>query len=151
MKFIADAMLGKLAKWLRILGYDTYYRPDIPDEELLQIANSEGRIVLTRDRFLTKRKLCRRYLLISHDHLEDQLRQMIGEFHLVPSPFTRCLICNVKIRHIEKSSVRDRVPSYTFQTQARFAECPRCGRIYWPGTHVEQALKCLNRQKETAR
>lgn len=149
MKFVADAMLGKLAKWLRILGYDTYYRPDIPDEELLQIANAEDRIILTRDRLLTRRKLCRRFLLISHDHLEDQLRQTIGEFSLLQSsPFTRCVICNVKIQQVEKYSVRDRVPSYTFQTQTRFAQCPR---IYWPGTHVEQALKCLKRQKETTR
>ena len=147
MKFIVDAMLGKLAKWLRILGYDTYYRPDIPDDELLQIANAEDRIVLTRDTRLTKRRICRRYLLVAHDLLEDQLRQTIEEFHLSAFPFTRCLICNVIIRQVEKSAVQNRVPAYTFKTQSSFAECPRCGRLYWPGTHVEQARKCLNRQK----
>ncbi len=146
-KFIADAMLGKLAKWLRILGYDTYYQTDIDDDELLRIANAEERIILTRDTLLTKRKLCRKYLFILHDYVQDQLRQTIDEFQLSASPFTRCLICNVIIEGVEKSTIEIRVPAYTYKTQDRFAQCPRCKRVYWPGTHVEQALTSLSRQK----
>jgi len=145
MKFIADAMLGKLAKWLRLLGYDTYYETDISDDDLLRIANAEDRIVLTRDTLLIKRRICRRYLFILDDYVQGQLRQTIDAFHLSAAPFSRCLICNVIIREVEKSAIREQVPEYTYKTQDRFAQCPRCGRIYWPGTHVEQALKCLDR------
>lgn len=144
MKFIADAMLGKLAKWLRLLGYDTYYETDISDDDLLRIANGEDRIILTRDTLLIRRKLCRRYLFILDDYVQNQLRQTIDAFHLSASPFSRCLICNVIIREVEKSSVQNQVPEYTYKTQDRFAQCPQCGRVYWPGTHVEQALKCLD-------
>lgn len=145
MKFIADAMLGKLAKWLRLLGYDTYYETDISDDDLLRIANAEDRIVLTRDTLLIRRKICRRYLFILDDYVQNQLRQTIDAFKLSPAPFSRCLICNVIIREVEKSAIQKLVPEYTYKTQDRFAQCPRCGRVYWPGTHVEQALKCLDR------
>jgi uncharacterized protein with PIN domain len=145
MKFIADAMLGKLAKWLRLLGYDTYYESDISDDDLLRIANAEDRIILTRDTLLIRRKICRRYLFISDDYVQGQLRQTIDAFNLSAAPFSRCLICNVIIREVEKSAIQKRVPEYTYKTQDCFAQCPQCGRIYWPGTHVEQALKCLDR------
>ena len=135
IKLLLDGMLGRLAKWLRLLGYDTAYFPDLDDHELVRLARAEGRVLLTRDRELTRRRglSC---LFVENDELEEQLLQVIFELHLeTERPFSRCPVCNTPLQEVEKSSVKGRVPPYVFRTKEHFSLCPECDRIYWRGTH----------------
>lgn len=143
MKFIADSMLGRLARWLRIMGYDTSYSSFISDRELIKKGREEKRIILTRDTNLIKCKLVKDYLFIKSDNLEEQIRQVVGAQYTVPLPFSRCLLCNQEIREIKKEKIKKKVPPYVYKTQDGFAWCPQCGKIYWEGTHVEKAKKRL--------
>lgn len=131
-------MLGRLAKWLRILGYDTKYVAGISDSELLSIAESEGRIILTRDTLLVRRKRCRNYFFVRSDHWREQLRQVYLEAGLTcDSLLTICPVCNHPLRGVEKYSLKPLVPPYVFETQDKFSKCEHCLRIYWSATHVE--------------
>lgn len=143
--FIADAMLGRLARALRMLGLDTSYRPDIDDNELKMTALREGRAILTRDHEVADTSLPVTVLLVESDHVEEQLVQTVNAFGLTPTGgfFTRCLICNVELEDVPADNVRARVPEYVFATQTRFVRCPSCGRVYWPATHVERARKWI--------
>jgi uncharacterized protein with PIN domain/uncharacterized protein involved in tolerance to divalent cations len=153
MKFIVDSMLGKLARWLRILGYDTAYDAFAEDNDLLRQARAEARILLTRDGPLAERASDGRCILIGHDHLDDQIGQLVRTLglNLDRDPFTRCLICNEPIIEIPRDSVRDRVPPYVFQTQRHYRECPLCKRIYWRGTHMDRMESRLRRIKTRVR
>ncbi len=135
MKLLLDGMLGRLAKWLRILGYDTAYFPDLDDHQLVRLARAEGRILVTGDRELARRRglTC---LLIVSDDLEEQIQQVISALQLETGlAFSRCPVCNTPLQDVEKPAVKDRVPPYVFQTQEHFSLCPECDRIYWRGTH----------------
>lgn len=149
MEFIADEMLGKLATWLRILGYDTLYPRPTTDSLLVTRALKERRIILTRDTRLIERKHMPRYILIKSDNYNEQLKQVIEELSLKPDQnkwFSRCLLCNTEIQPIPKSDVKTKVPEYTYKTHEEFFLCPDCGRVYWSGTHiqnVEEKLKWL--------
>jgi len=138
MKFLADAMLGRLAKWLRMLGHDTAYFPQLEDHDLVRIARAEGRMLLTRDRELTRRKGLR-CLLIEGDRFEEQMRQLLRDLDLnVDSPFSRCARCNTLLRPVSKEEVRDRVPPYVLHRHRHFSLCPRCDKVYWRGTHWQR-------------
>lgn len=143
MKFFADDMLGKLAKWLRILGYDTLYYNYIPDDELLSIAQSEERLILTRDTRLIKRRLAKSYLLIRHDDWPSQLKQTVAELGLDAQAhlLTRCCLCNQLLMAVEKTKIKTCIPPYVYQTQSRFKQCPLCSHIYWPATRVANIIK----------
>lgn len=145
--FAADAMLGRLAKALRMLGYDTHYDSAISDSDLKLVALREGRIVLTRDREIAETSLPLRVVLVESDHAEEQLRQVVEDLALDVrgSLFTRCLVCNTPVEEASREEVEDRVPPYVLATQERFARCPSCGRIYWAATHVEAAKRWLER------
>lgn len=144
MKFVADCMLGKLAKWLRLIGYDTEYIRDAEDSDLIRIAIQQDRILLTRDCELANRKiLSRRVLLIEDDCTTQQLIMVMRTFRLNINMFTRCTVCNGEIVQAEKNSVRESVPPYVFSTQDSFGKCLTCGRIYWRGTHIDNVLKRL--------
>ena len=135
-RFVADVMLGRLARWLRALGYDTVYAPDAPDARLLGLALREGRRLLTRDAALARRAR-ESGLLIREDDLDGQLREVVAGCGLAArSPLTRCLECNGVLRPVSPDEVRDRVPPYTLATQRAFRACPGCGRVFWPGTHA---------------
>lgn len=135
MKFIADNMLGSLARWLRILGYDVTYPPHADDNELVRLARTEGRVLLTRDVALARRKGLRAFLVESNG-LEEQICQFVQHWGESPGgPFSRCPICNTPLREASKEEVEDRVPSYVLRAQENFSLCPGCGRVYWPGTH----------------
>jgi uncharacterized protein with PIN domain len=135
MNFLADNMLGSLAKWLRILGYDVAYPPSADDNELVRLARAEGRVLLTRDTGLARRRGLTA-LLIESESLEDQVRQVIEQMGLsLDRPFSRCSVCNTSLQRVDKDLVRDRVPPYVFQTQDNFSICPHCDKIYWQGTH----------------
>ncbi len=136
-KFYADAMLGSLARWMRVLGYDVEYESAIDDRLLVRRALSQGRIVLTRDKQLSVRRSLRgRVRFIESDQLESQLRQVVERYPIGEEGFlTRCLRCNTPLEDIEREEVRGEVPAYVFETEKRFRKCGPCGKIYWPGTH----------------
>ena len=135
MRFLADNMLGRLATWLRLLGYDTFSLPGADDAELARVARAEDRVLLTRDVELTRRRGIHP-LLIESDRVEQQLSQVFRAFHLTAQhAFSRCARCNIPLEPAHKSTVRGQVPPYVFQTQERFLRCPHCRRIYWRGTH----------------
>lgn len=140
-RFIADSMLGKLARWLRILGCDVEYFHAIPDRELVERAVRTGRVILTRDASLVRRRNAREHhLFVRGDDYRDQLRQVVDRFRIEPFArlFTRCLRCNETLREAAGGRVRDRVPPLVRLTQASFSECPACGRIYWSATHRDR-------------
>jgi hypothetical protein len=145
MKLLLDGMLGRLAKWLRLLGYDTAYFPDLDDNELVRLARAQGRILLTRDRELTRRRglSC---LLVESDELEEQIQQVISELDLeTEQPFSRCPVCNTPLQKVEKRLVKERVPPYVFRTQENFSLCPKCDRIYWQGSHWSKIRQAITR------
>lgn len=146
--FVADAMLGKLARWLRALGYDCLYHSKAEDEDLLRIAREDWRWLLTRDRRLAGKAEIERILLIQSDYADIQVREVAEALGLRLEPvraLTRCLECNGVLEPMAKERVRDRVPPYTYSTQENFIGCPDCGRIYWAGTHVGAIIERLRR------
>ena len=145
IKFAADRMLGRLVKWLRILGCDVIYGPHLTGYGLIRAARSEQRFILTRDRRL-KQKHPPPYLLVASHHYPEQLRQVMRECGLKKAPermFTRCLVCNAVLQTRAKESVQNLVPSYVYSTQASFSWCPNCRRIYWPATHHQKMVEEL--------
>ena len=148
VRFIADAMVARLGRWLRILGYDvaTFYRKAHQAEnsrkEIIQRAIREDRIILTRDAHLLKHKELPPHCFILNDRLKDQLNQVLNELHLQPQiRLTRCLDCNLSLESIPKEAVQTRIPPYVFKTQTEFCECPKCNKIFWEGTHVERIFE----------
>lgn len=140
MRFLADSMLGTLAKWLRILGYDTAYDVDLDDNALVRLARAEGRILLSRDTALVQRKGLQ-CLFITSEVLQEQLAQVRQTFDLrVDSPFSRCPVCNSPLENVPKHEAWGQVPPFVFQTQERFSLCPACNRFYWRGTHWQKML-----------
>ena len=144
MRFVADRMLGKLAKWLRIIGQDVTYGPHLSGYGLIRAARREGRLILTRDRGVAK-KSPPEYLMIQSDRFREQLKQVVQTCRLDPvkNPFTRCLECNTLLDPIPKKAVQGKVPPYVFSTQERFSFCRKCQRIYWPATHQQRMLEEL--------
>jgi uncharacterized protein with PIN domain len=139
-RFLADCNVGRLARWLRALGYDASYHPRIDDAELVREAAAQSRVLLTRDRDLTKRKVIQsglvRAILIRDDDVTDQLRQVFTELGLeLQEALTRCIECNAELVPREAEVVAARVPAYVRSTQTRYSECPSCARVYWAGTH----------------
>lgn len=146
MRFFADAMLGKLAKWLRVLGCDTAYEPDITDNDLAKRALREGRVILTRDTRLIRRKEVRdNHFFVRGDGYRDQLRQVVDHFRIDPSEklFTRCVRCNETLEEAPKPLLEGKIPRYVYDTRESFGACPRCGRIFWKATHREQMERHL--------
>jgi len=136
LQLLADGMLGKLAKWLRLLGYDTAYDNAASDRELARRARAEGRVLLTRDRGLAA---CRglRTLLIQSEVLEEQVQEVRDGLGGPPHPaLSRCSVCNAVLEPISPAEIADRVPPYVLKTQTEFRRCPGCGRVYWPGSHL---------------
>jgi hypothetical protein len=142
-RFVADVMLGRLARWLRALGYDTLYFADASDARLLGIALREGRCLLTRDTGLARRARTAG-LLVRADDLDAQLREVMEGCRLRGRrPLTRCLECNGLLAPAAPGDVRDRVPAYTLATQREFLACPGCQRVFWAGTHAPGILRRL--------
>ena len=148
IRFLADNMLGTLAKWLRILGYDTAYSPRWDDNELARIARAQGRLLLTRDLELTKRRGLRA-LLIESQCLEEQIAQVIRACGLgLDNPFSRCPTCNTSLEEASKHDAFGRVPPYVFATQDGFRLCPCCNQFYWRGTHWQRMRQEIARLTE---
>jgi hypothetical protein len=137
LRLLADCMLGRLAKWLRILGYDTAYENDATDHELARRARAEGRLLLTCDRELAARRGLNT-LLIRSQQLDDQVQQIQEALGPPPQPaLSRCPVCNVGLEEMSARDAADRVPRFVHETHAEFRHCPGCGRVYWSGSHVE--------------
>lgn len=138
-RFVADVMLGRLARWLRFLGFDTVYSPSMSDRALIRIAREEDRIILTRDTRLVNIKGLGRHLLIGSDDPPEQLQETIRAFNLDRfDHFSRCVACNGALRRIgDKSIVKDSVPEYVFLHHDLFWECGVCRKIYWEGSHPQ--------------
>jgi uncharacterized protein with PIN domain len=147
MRFAADKMVGRLARWLRIIGQDVVYGPHLTGTTLMQVARREGRMILTRDTRLVRRRNVPPHLFIHSDHFREQFRQVVAAFDLSrPSAImTRCLDCNEELRETDRSTVRQRVPPYVWATQDRFMTCRRCHRVFWGATHMERMRAELRR------
>lgn len=151
LKFIVDNNVGKLAKWLRIMGYDTLFFNGSNDSRMVAIALAEERVILTRDTQIMKRRVVTsgrlQAILIQSDEPEQQMHQVIDSLHLdcQSKPFTMCLECNQPLMEKSKQQVKDLVPPYVFQTQNQYMECPKCHRIYWRGTHWQRMTEKLKK------
>ena len=141
-------MLGRLATWLRIAGYDAEYFPG-EDAALLRHAWHDGRILLTRDTQLLQRRRLPPHLFIQSDHVAEQLRQVVQALHLdlaQQARGRRCLRCNVILEPRAKAEVEGRVPDFVWSHHDEFWSCPRCRRIYWAGSHrqrMEETIRAL--------
>ena len=145
MKFLLTKEVGKLARWLRILGYDaTYYREENTAGALL-LALREGRVIITRNKVFFD-KVSVKSVYLTQEKIKDQLGRVIKELNLKIDEgmmFTRCILCNKDLEKIKKEMVIDRVPPYVFKIQDKFMECLACKRIYWPGSHWGNIRRCV--------
>ena len=144
-QFFADAMLGKLARWLRVLGLDTAYDAEIDDHELTERADAEERVLLTRDRHLVEHLRPRRSVLIRSDVPLDQLGEVVRACDLGPPAelFTRCLVCNGALRPATAEEREALVPEGSRALPGPVRRCPRCLRVYWQGSHAERMRRAL--------
>ena len=148
-RFIVDNNVGKLAKWLRMMGYDAILFDEKDDGEMVKVALSQGRVILTKDTQFMKRRVITtgkvRAVLIEDDNPKAQLSYVVSmldlDYHF--RPFSLCLECNQELVERTKEEVRNLVPPYVFKTQNQYMECPSCRRIYWRGTHWQAMSKKL--------
>ena len=146
VKFIVDVMLGRLARWLRILGYDTLYDSHFTDDDLFFKAHQEKRILLTRDGDLARRMNPDFCFFISENFVRDQVKKVVKQFNLNIEDyiFTRCTLCNNLIREIPKKQADGRVPAFVYHSVGKFYYCDRCDKIYWSGSHIKLARELLS-------
>ena len=145
--FAADRTLGKLAKWLRLMGFDTIYEGDAAGSGF-NAAIDQNRILLTRMRRLRGTSAAGETIFIESDDPHRQIREVIEHLELDYStlaPYSRCLRCNRELERIERADAYGRVPDYTWETQVDFSRCPGCRRIFWPGSHVNRSRRQLIR------
>ncbi|GAB5046769.1 Mut7-C RNAse domain-containing protein [Thermodesulfovibrio sp. TK110] len=143
-RFIADVMLGSLSRWLRLFGFDTLYRNDFKDSQLIKLSLQEDRVLLTRDNALAKSKLLKKVLLIQSEEVKEQIREVLLSFYpelnlLDLEP--RCPVCNGETESIKKEEIKGEVPDYVLFSSQAFIICKSCGKIYWEGTHKEKIDK----------
>lgn len=137
-RLLVDAMLGRLARWLRLMGYDTAYWRDGSDLALIRQARAENRLIVTRDHQLAGRRGIHAVLIVS-ESLDEQIAEVRAALESrapgISEPFTRCPECNGELHDLSYEDARDLVPPYVWHTQHVFRRCPECGRVYWKGTH----------------
>jgi uncharacterized protein with PIN domain len=145
-RFVLDVHLGKLAKYLRLCGFDTFYRTDLNDREIINISLSEKRIILTHDIGLLKNNLVTHGYWIRSQFLDKQLKEVLQRFDLVNQilPFTRCMECNGLLTEVPKAVIYDRLLPLTRELFDNFRTCPGCNRIYWEGSHYENMRKYID-------
>jgi|AntRauTorcE11897_2_1112592.scaffolds.fasta_scaffold14587_2 hypothetical protein len=149
-KFIADAHLGKLVSYLRILGFDTFYHNDYGDKYLAQKSNEENRILLTRDHGLLMRKIVKYGYFIRENYPKDQLKEVIIRYNLIKyiNDTSRCPKCNSELEEIEKEKIIDRLEPKTKKYYNNFFICPSCDQIYWKGSHFRKINKMIDNIKD---
>jgi uncharacterized protein with PIN domain len=152
MKFLCDQMLGDLSRWLRFFGFDTYYiKKDIDDVQLLNIAEEENRIILTRDKELIIRAKKRNLKNIKIDNidLDNQLKLVLKNIKINSDKIlSRCSICNNILKKICKENIKDRVPNKIYNTMFDFFICNNCDKIYWMGSHYDKIINRINEIKK---
>ena len=149
MKFLCDQMLGTLAKWLRIYGFDTFFaNAEIDDDNLLTISINENRVLITRDKELVVRskKINLQVIEIKSTDLEKQLRQVLKDVEINKDLFlSRCLICNDLVSKISKGEVKNKVPKNAFENNDNFFFCKHCNKIYWTGSHTDNMMEKMRK------
>jgi len=140
-------MVGRLAKWLRIAGFDVLYSNRFTDEELVALSQQQGRILLSRDTRLLVQKAVRHFIFLEQENIQSQLEQVfkITGTTTLPGVLTRCLTCNEILEQIPRDQVRAQVPPFVFETQPQFKCCPSCNKIYWAGTHRQAVIHTLEK------
>ena len=136
-RFVADVHLGRLTAYLRFAGFDTAYRNDYLDREIVAISAAEDRTVLTRDVGILKHRLVKRGYFVRETHPARQLVEVLRRFDLVPgaAPFSRCVRCNSLLHLVPKDRIQHLLPDRTREHYVQFSRCPTCARVYWPGSH----------------
>jgi len=155
MRFLCDQMLGRLARWLRFLGFDTFYaNNEMADDELLDIAKREERVLITRDKELVFR--CRKHLIpfvhIQTDNIDEQLLFTVRSSDAVISDddiFSRCSECNALLEKIKKDAAEQMVPKRVFEQHDDFLQCPQCKNVYWAGTHTDNIMEKISWLKKS--
>ena len=156
IEFILDNNVGKLAQWLRIMGYDALLFTEEDDGKMVKLALAQNRVILTKDTQIMRRRLITsgrlKAVLIEDDDPKAQLQQIVEDLNLDYQlrPFSICLECNQNLVERDKEEVRDLVPPHVFETQSMYMECPSCHRIYWRGTHwqaMSRELEMFTAQK----
>ncbi len=140
-RFIIDTNVGKLSKWLRIMGYNASLFTGAEDSAMIKSALNENRVIVTKDSQIMKRRLVTsgklKVILVEDDDPKMQIQQVVNllnlNYHF--KPFSICLECNIELEKKEREDVKDFVPRHVFETHSDFMECPTCHRIYWKGTH----------------
>jgi uncharacterized protein with PIN domain len=157
IKFIVDNNVGKLARWLRLMGYDTLLLKQKDDNQMIQRTLSENRVVLTKDAQFMKRRLVTNGILkaihIKQDDPKLQVQEVVQilnlNYHF--KPFSLCLECNRMLTPRSKEEVQNLVPTHVLETQTQYTECPACHRVYWSGTHWRAMVKKLQDWQEGGR
>lgn len=145
MKFILTKELGRLVKWLRILGFDTEYFTEANIGSLIIRTLRDERTIITRNSHVSRSKGIK-VVLIEAEKIKEQIAEVLHKLNIKPEinlMFSRCIICNVELQDVEKDKIKDKVPDYVFNTQKDFITCPKCNRIYWQGTHWGNVSKTL--------
>ncbi len=148
MKFVVTQELGKLGRWLRMLGFDTSYYKSRDSARLVILSLQEKRIVVTRSR--SSRLPQKAAVVVSSDNLFGQLKELFQEKSLKVEKdkiFSRCTLCNNLLEPIEKEKVKEKVPKAVYKEKINFTNCSNCGKIYWPGSHwrkIQEVVKLLN-------
>jgi uncharacterized protein with PIN domain len=152
MKFLCDRMLGTLAKWLRIYGFDTFYaNNEFNDAKLLEISKNEGCILITRDKTLNQvaRRENIKTIEIKTTDIDEQINAVLGEVKVDKTKIlSRCILCNTEVEEIKKKDAKEKVPGRVFKNNEKFWLCPRCNKIYWMGTHTDEMIKKIKKIRE---
>lgn len=149
--FAADTTLGKLARWMRLLGFDTKYLSAVSAKRFIQCVEKE-RILLTRTNLIRDQSLDRKLVFITSNNPFEQVKEVIRSIGIAPEdirPFSRCTRCNVLTQQVGRDAVHDRVPEYVWETHIEFKICRRCRRIYWPGSHIQRSYDIIEQIFET--
>ena len=146
-RFVADVHLGKLVRWLRLLGLDCVHDRAWDDPELAEISAQQKRILLTRDRGLLKRAIVTHGIYLHSDQPDEQVREVLRRLDLTASirPFSRCTRCNGTLNRVRKSEVADRVPERTRRQVDEYFRCSECGKVYWRGSHWPRLQRLVQR------
>ena len=146
MKFIVDETLGKLAKWIRFLGYDTESCFQLDNPEIMVKAMDENRIILTREiDFAQNKNLNLQVVIIKFDNLKEQLLQLKQQLGVMVTPeqFMRCSICNSELKVVDRTFITGKVPPYIIKTKSKFKFCSTCNKVFWEGTHLGGIKKLI--------
>jgi uncharacterized protein with PIN domain len=148
-KFVADVHLGKLARYLRMFGFDVHYKNDLSDEDIVKISLKERRAILTKDRGILKRNEVTHGYFVRNTNVDKQVEEIIKRFDLQKEikEFTRCLECNTELIKIAKEKIAGNLPLKVKASQEEFYKCPGCGKIYWKRTHHQKMLSLVHKIK----